>query len=75
MKLSINISNNANITYNEKTLDMNSPLVVRVEPNMKVLKYATTDTGKFNSTGTIGEKRKVTYEILLIIIAHKISPM
>ena len=66
MKLSINISNNANITYNEKTLDMNSPLVVRVEPNMKVLKYATTDTGKFNSTGTIGEKRKVTYEILLI---------
>lgn len=58
MKLSINISNNANITYNEKTLDMNSPLVVRVEPNMKVLKYATTDTGNSIVQAQLVKKEK-----------------
>ena len=66
MRLSQNISNNANITYNEKTLDINTPLITRVEPNMKVYKYAITDCGRFNTTGIIGEERKVTYDILLI---------
>ena len=66
MRLSQNISNNANITYNEKTLDINTPLITRVEHNMKVYKYATTDCGRFNTTGIIGEERKVTYDILLI---------
>ena len=66
MRLSQNISNNANITYNEKTLDINTPLITRVEPNMKVYKYATTDCGRFNTTGIIAEDRKVTYDILLI---------
>ena len=66
MRLSQNISNNANITYNEKTLDINTPLITRVEPNMKVYKYATTDSGRFNTTGIIAEERKVTYDILLI---------
>ncbi|WP_455538682.1 hypothetical protein [Terrisporobacter sp.] len=69
--MSQNIINNANIRYNEETLDINTPLITRVEPNMKVYKYATTDLGKFKTTGIIGKGRKVIYHILLINYSSK----